>query len=98
MRTLQIVSSISSLHSSARGVHEPFTHQYIPTNIRTRSQFLRAPRNPQSQKSVTHIHKKISQFTGPSHMPPRILVEVALDAVVFAYCVYSSPIHTTNTH
>ena len=41
---------------------------------------------------------KISQFTGPAHSPPRILVEVALHAVVFAYCVYSSPIHTTDTH
>lgn len=64
MRTLHIsVSSVSSLHSSARGVHKPFTHQYMPTNIKMHSQFLRALRNPQSQKSVNLL------------VPPTVILE-----------------------
>ncbi|XP_078295110.1 uncharacterized protein LOC144614638 [Panthera onca] len=81
-----IVSSVYYLYGSVHEVHQP------PLSVRP-NECSECTRNPYERRRILN-HK--NQVPDPNRWSPRALVKVALEALSFAYCVYSSPIHTMN--
>lgn len=76
--------------STCMALRMKFTNHHISVHPNECSE---STRNPYERRQILN-HK--NQVPDPTRWSPRALVKVALEALSFAYCVYSSPIHTMN--